>query len=349
MTSGVKTILTLLLFITQLVAAGCVGHLQAAAVPPDVQVWPTGDLPPRIRFVSSFSTPEELQIRRGLLLRIWDFVAGSSDRRLVNPHGLTVDADGTIYVVDTALKGVQIFNRKEGSFSSASDEELQLQTPINPEVDAEQKLLYLTDAAAGLVRVLSLAEGGRAREFGRGQLERPTGIVLNRFTDELLVVDTRKAAVFRYHRYDLTLKGRFGERGSGPGQFNHPTDLAVNRAGEIVVSDALNFRVQIFSPDGRFLRSFGKAGDSPGYFNRPKGVAVDSDNNIYVVDTLFDNVQIFDIQGRLLLSFGSAGQGPGEFWMPSGIHIDRDDRIYVADTYNKRVQIFQYLRQAGSK
>ena len=126
-----------------------------------------------------------------------------------------------------------------------------------------------------------------------------------------------------------------------------PTDIFVSQDGRIFVSDSLNFRVQIFTPDGKFLNTFGIAGTGPGFFSRPKGIAVDSEGNIYVVDALFDNVQIFDERGNLLMDFGSIGENYGEFWLPSGIFIDDNDMIYVSDTYNKRVQIFRYLKEDG--
>jgi DNA-binding beta-propeller fold protein YncE len=341
-------ICTMLLCLTA--AAGCAVSQQAMADEPRVApVWPNGGETARIRYVSSFSLPDDLQIRQGIWSLLWDFVVGAPFRGMVAPHGVAADADGTIYVADSALKNVQLYNRTTNSFSMVPDDDHLLQTPLNPAVDTEARRLYVTDSAAGLVRFFPLAKSGAPGEFGKGQLGRPTGIALNRETNELLVLDTGQDAVLRYDRQDLTLKGRFGSRGTGEGQFNRPTDLAVNSSGDILVSDSLNFRVQVFSPTGNFIRSFGAAGDRPGYFNRPKGLAVDSDNNIYVVDTLFDNVQIFDAEGRLLLSFGSPGQGSGEFWMPAGICIDRNDRIYVADTYNKRIQIFQYLKHPERK
>jgi DNA-binding beta-propeller fold protein YncE len=341
-------LICLLLFAA--VSAGCTGAQQRLREPAMAPlVWPSDGEMPRIRYVSSFSLPEDLQIRQGLLSRIWDYVVGAPFRGLAAPHGIAVDADGTIYVVDAALKTVQIYNGSKNKFSMVPDDDHLFKAPINPAVDIDAARLYVTDSADGLVRFFPLASGGAPGELGKGQLERPTGIALNNQTNELLVLDTRQEAVFRYNRQDLTLMGRFGSRGTGDGQLNHPTDLTVNSSGEILVSDSLNFRVQVFSPTGEFRRVFGAAGDSPGYFSRPKGIAVDSDSNIYVVDTLFDNVQIFDTEGKLLLSFGRAGQGPGEFWMPAGICIDQNDRIYVADTYNKRIQTFQYLKQAGHK
>lgn len=347
-----RIVLTCLLLFLSFHLVSCTGPQQQLTRPTmEALTWPAdsdGEAP-RIRYISSFAQPEELQIKQGMVSRIWDYIIGSPARGLVAPYGVTVDTEGTIYVVDAALKTVQIYNRSRNTFSMVPDDDHLFEAPINAVADGEAGHLYVTDSGAGLVRFFALSGTGAVGEFGKGELERPTGIALNKTTNELLVLDTRQAAVLRYNRYDLKLKGRFGSRGTDYGQFNHPTTLTVNNNGEILVNDALNFRIQIFSPTGEFRHAFGKAGDSPGYFSRPKGIAVDSDNNIYVVDTLFDNVQIFDAKGGVLLSFGQSGQAAGEFWMPTGIFIDQNDRIYVADTYNKRVQIFQYLKQSGRK
>ena len=99
-----------------------------------------------------------------------------------------------------------------------------------------------------------------------------------------------------------------GKRGGEPGEFNFPTNLFVDTQGRLYVADTLNFRIQIFDPDGKLLSAFGTLGDTPGSLNRPKGVGVDSEGHIYVADTSFNNFQIFDQNGQLLLFVGAVGQ-----------------------------------------
>ena len=119
------------------------------------------------------------------------------------------------------------------------------------------------------------------------------------------------------------------------------------REGALYVTDAMNYRIEIFNSSGKFKTLFGHHGDGSGDFAMPKGVAVDSNGIIYVVDSLFDNIQLFDNKGDFFLTVGSRGIGQAEFWLPSGIFIDRSDRLYVCDTYNHRIQVFDII--SGNK
>ena len=83
-----------------------------------------------------------------------------------------------------------------------------------------------------------------------------------------------------------------------PGDFSHPTNVAVDGDGNLYVSDTFNNRVEIFDADGKFIRAFGKAGDGPGYFARPKGIAIDSDGHVWVADAVQDRVQVFTPEGQ---------------------------------------------------
>ena len=58
------------------------------------------------------------------------------------------------------------------------------------------------------------------------------------------------------HQYQL--KFSFGSNGSGPGQFNGPCDIALDKkTGTVAVSDYGNNRIQLFDITGRYLREIG--------------------------------------------------------------------------------------------
>jgi len=331
---------TILLF-----PAGCF----RGAVPPERStpslLWPPPPEVPRVHFVNAFSRPEELGISEGTLRRFFRYLAGRPVPPMVNPNGVAVGGSGKIFVVDHFLRKVHVFDPGGNDYAAFPKEDGLLLSPVGIAVDRKRGKVFVSDSAAGAVKVFTLDRFAQDGEIRGGEMGRPTGIAVHEGNDELLVLDTVHSGILRFSLADRRLKGIVGKEGGNDGGFHSPTHIAVSPGGEILVTDALNYRVQLFSSDGRFLRSFGEAGDGPGFFSRPKGVAADSDGNIYVVDALFGNVQVFDRKGRLLMAFGSPGQGPGEFWLPTGIFIDGQDRIYVADSYNRRVQIFQYMKE----
>lgn len=326
---------------------GCAGHSPLLMQPAGELIWPGGEETPRIRYLTAIYGPEDLQISKNVFLRFWDYIVGREKSRLVAPYGLFSTSDGKLYVVDTFSRKVLLFDVVEGKFTVFPDEDNPLISPIDIVADEETGRIYISDSTEGVIRIFDDPVEGGFFEIGRGLLKRPTGVAINHITGELLAVDTKLSTLFRFDLRDHSVQGQFGDKGVQPGQFNNPTHICIAHDGSIIVTDALNFRVQIFTATGEYQTSFGLAGDSPGHFARPRGVATDSDGNIYVVDALFDNIQIFNKEGALLLAFGTSGKGPGEFWLPAGIYIDNSDKIYVADSYNKRVQIFQYLKQEG--
>lgn len=137
--------------------------------------------------------------------------------------------------------------------------------------------------------------------------------------------------------------GRMPRGGSQPGQFNRPAGVAVGRVnGEdrVYVVDALNHRVQQFSPDGSLLHLWGHLGSGPGEFNLPWGVAVDSARDrVFVSDWRNDRIQQFDLSGRFVAAFGRTGTAPGELDRPAGIAVDPDGNVAVADWGNDRVLV----------
>ena len=326
---------------------GCAQQPQVFAPPAVDLVWPPAPETPRIRFLYELSEPDDVNIRSGWLRRLVGAIRGRQETRVSKPYGLTSDAEGRLYVVDNSYQAVHVFDSQNNNYHRFPEK--RPEDFINPVCVAlgDAGRIFVSDSVAGKVHVFA----GLGRQYlgsiGAGLLQRPTGLAINRQTDDLLVLDTVASTLVVYDEGNLNLKRVVGNPGDLPGDellFHAPTNIAVAADGQVYVSDSLNFRVQILNSELELIGGFGAAGDGPGSFSRPKGLATDSDGHVYVIDALFDNVQIFDEWGSLLLVFGGPGNTPGKFWLPNAIHIDSNDRIYVSDAYNKRVQVFQYLK-----
>ena len=151
---------------------------------------------------------------------------------------------------------------------------------------------------------------------------------------------------------ELNFSFAWGSEGTGNGQFNSPTGVAVDKAGFIYVADRDNHRVQKFNPGGSLLKEWGGQGTGNGQFNEAYSVAVDSIGNVYVSDSNNHRIQKFDSDGNFIKKWGSQGTGNGQFNLPHGLAVDKNDNIYVADLGNNRFQKFDsdgnYLGKWGS-
>ncbi|ETX08526.1 6-bladed beta-propeller [Candidatus Entotheonella palauensis] len=136
------------------------------------------------------------------------------------------------------------------------------------------------------------------------------------------------------------------------GAFMWPTAIALDRAGNVYVSDEWFNRISRFTKNGEWIGKWGTPGDGDGELNRPSGLALDQDDNLYVVDSQNHRIQKFDNNGVFIAKWGKAGSGEGEFDMPWGIAIDTEGDVYVTDWRNDRIQKFtatgQFLMSFGT-
>jgi uncharacterized protein (TIGR03663 family) len=169
-----------------------------------------------------------------------------------------------------------------------------------------------------------------------------------------------------------------GGPGTAQGQLSFPRNAAVAADGTLYVADSGNHRIQVFAPDGTFLREWGSScelyadgqpgcvdpdGDGPlelgdGQLREPWGLVVAVDGTVYVADTWNHRVVAFDSQGAFLnkwgtfVTTGDAGASSVGFWGPRAIAIDGAGNLYVTDTGNKRIEVFDkagaYLGQYGT-
>ena len=330
----------------------------ALAGPPKTAPQPTAQVPAlaleggrQLSYERAFSSEREVKRKRGFWTRVLDIVAGAPDyRQMIRPYSVVTDSHGRIIVTDPGLSGIHVFDfeKQQYRFLNRDNNRDRLQSPQCVAVDAHDNI-YVTDSETGKILVwdanLKYSRAIGSLRGGEGYFKRPTGIAIDSAAQRIYVSDTTRHKVFI-----LDLQGNvlqtIGRNGSASGEFNFPTELRLH-GNELLVVDAMNFRVQAFDRSGQFLYALGSAGEMSGTMYRPKGVGVDSEGSVYVVDGIFDTVQAFNRKGELLFYFGKTGTGPSEFQLPTGLYIDRNDRIYVVDSFNHRVEVFKY--SAGSK
>jgi streptogramin lyase len=166
----------------------------------------------------------------------------------VQAHGMSVDADGNVWVTDAQAKdgkGQQVFK-------------------FSP----EGKVL------------LTLGKAGVAGE-GPDTFSGPADVVVapngDIFVADGHVADSTVGRVVKFSKNGAFIKA-WGKRGKGPGEFDTPHAIAMDSQGRIFVADRGNNRIQIFDQDGRFI-------DQWKQFGRPSGVFIDRQDMIYVADS----------------------------------------------------------------
>lgn len=344
MRSVVRAVCVALVAVT---VAACAGKRIGKPV-----VWPSAPEKARIRFVTAFRHTIDLdtsgwaRFKRGLF-------GGSNDPALAQPMGLAISDDGRrLYITDYGQSAVFVANFSAKTLKRfAPDEPMGRAFAIA--LDAEENV-YVTDSSGKEVVVYS-RRGEKLRTIGKGDFERPTGIALDRKRGLLYVADSASLRSENHRVKVYKLDGTFvrdlgppgglpGGRGEGDGQFYFPTYLALDGDGNLHVADTMNFRIQVFGPDGQFIRKYGENGDGPGYFARIKGMAFDSFGNLYVVDGGHANVQIFNRDFAVLMFFGGYAKRVEYFDVPSGIAIDpRTNRIYVCNEFISRINVYELI------
>jgi DNA-binding beta-propeller fold protein YncE len=246
-----------------------------------------------------------------------------------NEHGIHIDWQGNVWISgnDPADNHILKFTR-EGKFllqvgkpgkSEGSNSRTQLGRPASIESDARANEIYVGDGYGNRrVIVFDAATGAYKRHWGAyGAVPR----------------DDKEAPYAPY------------QPGMAPSkQFGNPHCVRRSRDGLLYVCDRPNNRIQVFRPDGTFLREFfieretlsGPIADmvmSRDAQQRYMFAADGSNSEIYVLSR---------DDGKKLGSFGRPGRMAGEFRSLHNMAIDSNGNIYTAEAgYGRRVQKFK--------
>jgi len=279
------------------------------------------------------------------------------------PMGVTFSGDATSVAVDSK-DNVWVFNRgnnplamfdSEGNFVKGTGQG-DFERAHGIEIDGEDSM-YLVDDNGHFVQkrtkagkvVWNLSQRGKPAPWqGGGMFNRPTDVAVNPKNGDVFVSDGYGNS--RVHKFNASGKHllSWGNPGTEPGEFSLPHNICMVGTDKVAVADRENFRIQIFTTEGKFVAQH--------HIHHPMSITHGrgADDSLYIgemgpppvqagVPNLGNRVTVLTPEGKKVLSFGAPlpGQGPDQFTGPHGIAVDSEGSVYVAEV----AWTFYYSRQ----
>ncbi len=248
------------------------------------------------------------------VVHIFDFqknkytrIEGGKKDSFKSPIGIAVDGEDNIYVTDSQLGKIFVFDAR-GKYRRVLGDikgEGFYKRPTGIAFDKSAQELYVTDTLRDRVYVTD-PNGSVLRYFGGrgkgpGQFNFPTEVVVH--GEEVFVVD---AMNFRVQEFDRAghFRTQFGSIGDQPGSLFRPKGLGIAADGNIYLVDASLETVQVFNRQGQLLYTFGHTGAGISEFELPSGLWIDGQDRIYIADSYNHRVQVFQFTGGQRASGG---------------------------------------------
>jgi sugar lactone lactonase YvrE len=303
-----------------------------------------------------------------------DRTGGADKVELASPMGLALDARGNLYISDNVDNVVRKLDRtgrittfagggaSEYTSGPVRATEAKLSSPQGLAVDAPGNV-YIAESGRNLIRkidasgMMTTVAGGAEPDPGgkvgdrqpatKAVLSSPTGIAVDR-EGNLYIADTGNERVrkvdHRTHVIDtIAGTGEFGFEGDGraarSAKLQTPTWVAVDRRGNVLISDSGNARVRQIDRAGTIATvagngSYGSGGDGGpatlASLGSPRGVAVDALGSLYIAT--FDSIRWIEggkratthrpplrILGRRLVR--RSVQPPRRVWDPTPLSV----------------------------
>jgi len=256
------------------------------------------------------------------------------------PRSLALDRQDNLYVVDMTGR-VQKFSPRGEYLASWRLADTDLGKPKGMCRDQAGHIVVLEPHYQRVNHFApdgTLVEQWGSRGTNPGQFTLPRSVAVNThgdlFISEYTTVDRVQGFSGPRHQAQVC----FGQPGTGDGQFNRAEGIGVGPDDRLYVADACNHRIQIFTAEGKWLKTYGRAGRAAGELSYPYDVQVDGEGRQYVCEFGNSRVQVFDAAQRPLEILGGAGSEPGRFSNPWALALDSQGNLYVADAGNHRVQ-----------
>jgi DNA-binding beta-propeller fold protein YncE len=238
---------------------------------------------------------------------------------------------------------------------------------VGGNADKDTNILKFTKTGKFLLQIGHHGKSGGSNDTEN--LKRPAGICVYPKTNEVFVADgygNRRVIVFdadtgAYKRH----WGAYGNKpddnaprmrvyeGPGPQQFNTVHGIRISNDDLVYVGDRVNNRIQVFRPDGAFVKE--------GYIERktstPEGTAFDiafspdkQQQFLYVPDGSNKKVQILNRDTLEVVGFfgGHGGHGAGQFFHIHSIASDSRGNIYLGESFGMRALRWNYKGMSPS-
>ncbi|CAF1593428.1 unnamed protein product [Rotaria magnacalcarata] len=277
--------------------------------------------------------------------------AGSGMNQLLNPLGLCIDDDQTVYIAD--YSNHRIMEWKYGATTgrvvaggkSGGNRTDQLNYPTDVIINKERDNLIISDYMNERV-VRWSRKNSRKREtmiFKIGCW----GLALNG-VGFIYITDYDKHEVRRYRigeNQGTVVAGGNGA-GSGLNQLNHPRCVFVDRDHSVYVSDESNHRVMKWmegAKQGIIVAGGEGQGNAFNQLSCPHGIFVDHSGTVYVADGSNHRIVRWNhgaTQGDVIVGGYGPGNQSNQLNRPSSLSFDGEGNLYVSEDNNHRVQKF---------
>jgi streptogramin lyase len=195
-----------------------------------------------------------------------------------------------------------------------------------------------------------------------GRFRQPTDVTWDKAGNIFISDGYVNSRVAKYDKDGNWVKS-WGERGTGPGQFNTVHSIASDAEGTIYVADRFNRRIQVFDPDGNLKRimqidvpfdeatarmAIGNKPDLTDYKTKggtftpgaPWALCITPPPNqvLYASDAYPGRIYKLSLDGKVLGVLGESGKQLKQFGWIHEIACPNENTLYVAEILNWRVQ-----------
>ena len=207
---------------------------------------------------------------------------GDQEGELIHPLGIAYLNNGNIVVADVSNHRLQIFTEQGKYLTQTGGKgnlDHQFHYPWGLSVDSDGNII-VADSNNQLIKIFT-PSGQFLRKFGgENLLVDPIHCIQK---DQYFIVSDNGDHSIKVFNTDGDFLYKFGNEGKGGGEFNKPRCLSVDKAGNLMVCDRANDRVQVLELSGKLITTFKlMTGGSP------VSIAVLSDGGI-VVSVFGDN------------------------------------------------------------